>query len=106
MQSIDRVTIIKILKTEMPYLRQHFGVEQVALFGSFTRKDGKDSSDIDLVVDLSRPLGFAFMELADYLEGKLDRKVDLITQRTLEFGQKDPRRSQIAREIQNSLIYV
>lgn len=44
------------------------------------------ASDIDLVVSLSKPVGFAFMELADHLEQKIGRKIDLITTGELELG--------------------
>jgi predicted nucleotidyltransferase len=90
----------------MPYLRKHFGIEQVALFGSFARNEGAENSDIDVVISLSKPLGFDFFELADYLEEKLGRKVDLITKSTLELEITNPRRAHIAKDIQESLIYV
>lgn len=99
-------TIRKCIKQEMPYLRTHFGVEQLALFGSFAKGEETEVSDIDFVVSLSRPLGFAFVELADYLEKKLGRKVDLITTTSLEMNAVDPRRAHIAKEIQESLILV
>jgi predicted nucleotidyltransferase len=72
-----------IIHQEMPTLRQRFGVEQLALFGSFARDEASENSDIDLVVSLAKPLGFAFVQLADYLEEKLGRKVDLITTTTV-----------------------
>ena len=106
MKTIDRTSIVKVIQKEMPYLRQHFGVEQVALFGSFTRDEASEESDIDLVVKLNRPLGFAFFELADYLEAKLGRRVDLITASTLELGLSDPRRAHLTRNILESLIHV
>jgi uncharacterized protein len=101
-----RAAIMRTIKKEMPYLHDHFGVEQVALFGSFARGNASHDSDIDIVVTLSKPLGFAFIQLADYLEQKLHRKVDLVTATTLESGMSDPRRAHIARDIQESLIYV
>ena len=79
MKPLNRATILTILKKEMPYLRERFGVEHFALFGSFARDEAAENSDIDLVVSLAKPLGFAFIELAEYLEEKLGRKVDLIT---------------------------
>ena len=104
--SINRTMILKIIRKEMPILQQRFGVEQIALFGSFARNEASEESDIDLVVSLSRPLGFTFIELAEYLEEKLGRKVDLITASTLEMGIADPRRTHIAQDIQESLIHV
>ena len=106
MQPLNRFAILKIIQKEMPTLRQRFGVEQIALFGSFARDEASENSDIDLVVSLSKPLGFAFIELAEYLEEKLGRKVDLITTTTLEVGISDPRRAHIAKDIQESLIHV
>ena len=106
MKPQSRVSILRIIKKEIPYLRQHFGVEQLALFGSFARDEANENSDIDIVVSLSKPLGFAFIQLADYLEEKLGRKVDLVTSTTLEIGIADPRRAHIAKNIQESLINV
>jgi len=106
MKSLSRAVIIKIIKKEMPTLHQRFGVEHIALFGSFARDEASENSDIDLVVSLARPLGFAFVELADYLEEKLGHKVDLITASTLQMGIADPRRAHIVRDIQESLIHV
>lgn len=106
MKLLNRTAILKIIHKEMPTLRQRFGVEQLALFGSFARDEASENSDIDLVVSLERPLGFAFIELANYLEEKLGRKVDLITATTLEMGIADPRRAHIAKDIKESLIHV
>ncbi len=102
----DQVAILRILTKEMPYLRIRYGVDKLALFGSFARNLGTVDSDVDLMVSLSRPLGFAFIELADYLEQKLGRKVDLITSSTLEFEINESKHSHIAKDIQKSLIYV
>ncbi len=90
----------------MPYLRKQFGVENLALFGSVARDEANETSDIDIVVSLAEPLGFGFIQLADYLEDKLGCKVDLITATTLELGIADPRRRHIVKEIQESLIDV
>lgn len=102
----NRALVLRIIKKEIPYLRERFGVEKIALFGSFARDEAADDSDIDILVSLSKPLGFAFIELADYLEEKLGRKVDLVTATTLEMGIADPRRAHIAKDIQESLIHV
>ncbi len=106
MNTRNRATILKIIKKEMPYLRDHFAIEKIALFGSFARDEATDESDIDIVVSLSKPLGFTFFKLIDYLEEKLSSNVDLITATTLEFGLADPRRAHISKDIQESLIYV
>jgi uncharacterized protein len=102
----NRALVLRIIKKEIPYLHEHFGVEKIALFGSFARDEATEDSDIDIVVSLSKPLGFAFIELADYLEEKLGRKVDLVTTTTLAMGIANPRRAHIAKDIQGSLFHV
>ena len=99
MKTQSRAAVLRIIKKEMPYLRKKYGVEQVALFGSYAHQESTENSDIDIVISLSKPLGFTFIELADYLEGKLGRKVDLITKSTLELEILDPRRAHIAKKI-------
>ena len=106
MKPRNRSSVIQMIKKEMPHLRQQFGVEHLAVYGSFARDEADQESDIDLIVSLSRPLGFKFIQLADYLEEKLGRKVDLITASTLEYGRGDPRRAHIAKDIEESLVYV
>ncbi|HLE15291.1 MAG TPA: nucleotidyltransferase family protein [Anaerolineales bacterium] len=106
MKRDSRSSILRTIKKEFPFLRDQFGVERIALFGSFARGDVHEDSDVDILVSLSKPLGFSFFQLADYLEDKLGRKVDLITATTLELGSADPRRAHIAREIRDWLIYV
>ena len=106
MRAKSREAILQIIRRETPYLRSTYGVERIALYGSFARDDATVSSDVDLIVSLSRPLGFGFIQMAEYLEEKLGRKVDLVTFSTLEAGMADPRRAHIARAIQESLVYV
>ncbi|WP_322488617.1 nucleotidyltransferase family protein [Chloroflexus sp.] len=36
-------------------------------------------SDVDIIVEFERPLGFRFVELAEHLERLLGRRVDLLT---------------------------
>lgn len=70
------LTHLSAMKTE---LADRFGVSNIGLFGSVTRNDFTEASDIDIVVDFSRPIGMDFFTLADLLEARLQRKVDLIT---------------------------
>lgn len=57
---------------------QKYGLIRVTLFGSFARGEADDSSDIDLVVETSRPLGFARGAIYNELEQELGRPVDVV----------------------------
>ena len=63
-----------------PLLQKKFSVNSIGLFGSVVRSDfSVENSDIDIVVDFSKPIGIEFIDLGDYLEGLLNRKVDLLS---------------------------
>jgi predicted nucleotidyltransferase len=72
---------IKIgLETLKPELSVKFHVSTIGLFGSVVRSDFSPStSDIDIIVDFSRPVGVEFIDLANYLESKFHRKIDLVS---------------------------
>jgi uncharacterized protein len=58
-------------------------ISYCALFGSFARGDADDTSDIDLLVKFSKPIGWAFYGIAEDLELALGRDVDLATEAML-----------------------
>ena len=63
-----------------PELLTKFNVSMIGLFGSVVRDDySPTNSDIDIIVDFSKPIGIEFVELADFLEKKLNKKVDLVS---------------------------
>lgn len=49
---MNKQTIISSIKAEMPYLEKHFGVEEIALFGSYSRGEQTENSDIDILVTI------------------------------------------------------
>lgn len=99
---LTRENIIAILKKESAKLKIEFGVKRIALFGSFAGNTQTDNSDVDIMVELERPLGLKFFDLADYLEKTLGRKTDILTRDAL----KTLRIKEMARIIEESLLYV
>ena len=59
-------------------------IEFCALFGSFARGEATETSDIDLLVRFSKPIGlFGFVGIEQELEAALGRKVDLATEKMI-----------------------
>lgn len=67
-----------------PELSERFYVDQIGIFGSVTREDFNEKSDIDIIVDFKQPIGIEFIDLADFLEMKFNRKVDLVSKNGLK----------------------
>ncbi len=53
----------KILAEHRDDLRARFGVRRIAVFGSYARGDQTPVSDVDVVVDLERPMGWEIVDL-------------------------------------------
>ncbi len=59
-------------------------VKKVFVFGSFSRNEDKDSSDIDLIISPSHPVGlFALGKYVSDLEEITKRKIDIATQNSI-----------------------
>lgn len=99
---LTKERVVELLREQSTYLAGEFGIRKIGLFGSFAQGRPSDHSDIDLVVEFERPIGLRFIELVDYLENLLGRKVDILT----PAGVQDIRRKTIAKSIAESLVYV
>jgi predicted nucleotidyltransferase len=78
-------TIIDELKKIKPEISEKFYVKEIGIFGSYVRGEEKASSDIDILVEFSKPIGlFKFMDLEDYLRRRLKIKVDLVSKKALK----------------------
>ncbi len=66
-------SIRQILTQLKPELTQRFFVDSIGLFGSIVRDDFSPTSDIDIIVDFSKPVGVEFIDLADFIEKKLKK---------------------------------
>jgi hypothetical protein len=97
-----REQVVALLREKRPYLAEEFGVARIGLFGSFASGEAAAASDVDLVVEFERPLGLRFIELVEYLETLLGRRVDVLTPAGIQ-GIRVPR---VAREISESIVYV
>lgn len=71
--------IKKILSEHKKEIREEYGVVILGIFGSYARGEQTETSDIDILVELERPIGLKFFELWDYIEKLLGCEVDLLT---------------------------
>jgi predicted nucleotidyltransferase len=92
---ITRNDILLKLKELKPTLRQEFAVSEIGLFGSFSDGTFSEESDIDLLVELERPIGWKILSLELYLEKVFNRRVDLVTKSAL----KEPIKERILKQI-------
>jgi uncharacterized protein len=99
---LTRETIVQVINEDRDYLAAEFGVSKIGLFGSYATNHPHEKSDVDLVVEFDRPIGFRFFELVDHLERLLGSKVDVLT----PAGIDSIRVGTVARRISESVVYV
>ena len=91
--------IIEKLKKLKPILRDKFGIEEFAVFGSVARGDDNENSDIDIAIIKAKEKDyFKRMDAKYYLEDLFHKEVDL--------GYYDSIRPIIKKRINKDLIYV
>lgn len=82
-----------------PELERKYAVRSIGLFGSLVRNDFlSNKSDIDIIVDFASPVGVEFIDLANFLEARLNRKVDLVSRNGIK--------PQYFRQIESEIVYV
>lgn len=91
--------VLQILKQKKAELSTKFGVNSLLLFGSVARNEATSASDVDLLVEFNRPVGyFGLFALQDYLEKLLGCPVDI--------GTPDSLKPYIKERIMGELIHV
>ncbi|NWF88156.1 MAG: nucleotidyltransferase family protein [Ignavibacteriaceae bacterium] len=93
-----QLAALEKLKEVKPVLITKYPIKRMALFGSISRKEDDENSDVDILVEFNRSVGMEFIHLCYELEKLLNRKVDLVTRN----GVKE----KYYKEIESELIYV
>lgn len=82
------MTQLETIRNQLKLLRQELGdryhIQSIGLFGSVVRDDLTPESDIDIIVDFNAPTGIGFIELADILENRLGKPVDLVSKKGIK----------------------
>ena len=94
---MKRDEVLRLLATHRKELLA-LGVQSLAVFGSVVHGEAGPDSDVDILVEFAKPVGFfAFLEVKEHLEGLLGCSVDLVTRKALHPRLRD--------EILNEAVY-
>lgn len=79
MDFMRRDEVLRIIALHEAELRG-LGVRTLSIFGSVARDEASAKSDVDVLVDFDRPVGFFHLfDVQERLEALLGCKVDLVT---------------------------
>lgn len=72
------------LEKVRPNLDKKYPIKELAIFGSYARGEATEKSDLDIMVEFSKPVGYLFFDLAKELEEYLHLKVDLVSKKGIK----------------------
>lgn len=79
---MTRDEVLAKLRELKPWLQSQ-GVGRVRLFGSYARDEARPDSDVDLIVEITRPMGLDYFRIEEELSEKLGAKVQMSTEGAL-----------------------
>jgi predicted nucleotidyltransferase len=86
------------LRELKPMLYQKYGISRIGVFGSYAIDAQDKDSDVDLLIELTRPLGWTYFGLASRFKELLHTKVDVATVNELK--------PLIKKEVLKQVIYI
>lgn len=79
---MTRDELLAKLRELKPWLEEQ-GIVNVRLFGSYARDEAGPDSDVDLLVEMTKPLGFAFFGIEEDLSRAVGARVEMGTTRAM-----------------------
>ena len=79
--------ILNFLKSNQSYIRSHFHITKIGLFGSFSKDEQREDSDVDILIELDKSVQNIYdtkHSLALYLSQAFERKVDIAREKYLK----------------------
>lgn len=97
----NKQQVVQQLQLQKKYLQETFGLTKIGLFGSVSRGDNRDDSDIDILFEIDNNKKFSmfqYLKLNKFLEENLHSPIDLVRESTIKEALKP--------YIKKDLIYV
>lgn len=76
---MDKNFIIQKLKEVKPYLHEKYGVTELALFGSYSRGEETENSDIDIMFDYEGKMGMSFFDVVYTVQDLFSKEVQVVS---------------------------
>jgi predicted nucleotidyltransferase len=78
-------SLLNILRQQIPFLAERYGVETLEVFGSYVRDEQKQDSDLDVLITFKEdPSLLTYIAIENYLSDLLGLKVDLVMKDSLK----------------------
>jgi uncharacterized protein len=89
--------ILSIISENKDSLKRKYRISKIGVFGSYSRNEATEESDVDILVEFEEPIGLDFVLLAEELESLIGNKVDLVSSNAVK--------PKIKKYIEDELVY-
>ncbi len=77
--------IKEILQKHKDKLKEQYGLKEIGIFGSYVKDEQDEQSDLDILIELEKPIGFVrFMRLENSLSELTGIRVEMVTKKALK----------------------
>jgi predicted nucleotidyltransferase len=80
--------IKKQIQKNKAEISEKYFVKEIGLFGSYIRNEQTKTSDLDIIVDFKKPIGWDVVDLQEYLQKLLGVKVDFVLKQGIKRNKK------------------
>lgn len=67
------------LRRLMPELNMRYGVRRMGFFRDYQSPYNKPQSEVNIIIELERPIGWSFFEMKEYIERRAMTRIDIVT---------------------------
>lgn len=78
---MTRSEILEILNKYKNENAEKYGINKIGLFGSFSKDNERDESDIDIIIETTEPDLFKLVHIKEELEKLFDKTIDIVRKR-------------------------
>lgn len=83
MKTFDEIR--ELLQRHKEEFRAQYGLKEIGIFGSYIRGEQDAESDLDILIELEKPIGFVrFIRLENALSQLLGIRVEIVTKKALK----------------------
>jgi len=91
--------ILNYLSLYYQHNKDRYHIKKLGIFGSYSRDEANDDSDIDIVVELDKPTMFGLVAIKEDIKEFFDKNVDIVQLR-------DKMNPLLKKRIQRDAVYV
>jgi len=87
---------LAVIDKNLDLIKKDYQVKKIGIFGSVAKGQQRSGSDLDILIEFSKPISFfQFIELEEFLSKILNKKVDLVSKK----GLKQAIKKQVLKEV-------